>query len=78
MFCVGGLLGSIVFITLVSRFGRLRLIRAITLPQLACFVLVLNADTSLEILLSRLSAGFAAGAVFVTLPPFVAEIATDK
>lgn len=78
MYCVGGLAGSLLYGFLVDRIGRLWAIQTIALTQVASFVVIIIADTSTEILIARFLAGFADGAIYIAVPMFVSEIASNK
>lgn len=78
MYCVGGLVGSLLYGFLVSRIGRLWAIQTTALTQMVSFVLIIIADTSAAILIARFLAGFVDGAIYVTVPMFVSEIANNK
>lgn len=78
IYCVGGLVGSLLYGFLVGRIGRLWAIQTTALTQMVSFIVIIIADTSAAILIARLLAGFADGAVYITVPMFVSEIASNK
>lgn len=77
MYCVGGLIGSLIYGFINDKIGRKNSITTAAIPQIISFVLVATAKNSLMILLSRVCIGFCVGSLFISLPLFVSEISED-
>lgn len=78
MYSVGGLIGSLLFSYLVGKFGRKLTVQAIAIPQIISYILTGAANNVSMLMLARVFAGISGGALFVTVPLFVSEIAQDE
>jgi predicted MFS family arabinose efflux permease len=74
MYSVGGLFGSLIYGFVCNRIGRKMALNTIVLPQVISYLLIVFAENSMMILISRIFSGFSGGALFVTVPLFVSEI----
>uniref|UniRef100_A0A1B0CNS5 Putative facilitated trehalose transporter tret1 n=1 Tax=Lutzomyia longipalpis TaxID=7200 RepID=A0A1B0CNS5_LUTLO len=72
---LAGIIGTIVFGWLVDRIGRKYSVYIGTIPNIIAWLLIPLANNVIYLYISRVFSGIAAGAVFVTVPLFVAEIA---
>lgn len=78
IYSVGGLIGSLMFTLIADRIGRKPAVGTIAIPQIISFIFTGCAQNVMQLMLARFFAGISTGAVFVTIPLFVSEIAQDE
>ncbi|GAB0086684.1 hypothetical protein DMENIID0001_007910 [Sergentomyia squamirostris] len=72
------IIGSVVFGWLVDRIGRKYALYIGAIPNIVTWLLIPFANNVIYLYISRAFSGIAAGAMFVTVPLFVAEIAENS
>jgi MFS family permease len=75
MYSLGGLVGSLSYGYVCDKIGRKMALNTIVVPQVIAYLLIGLSQNSMMILISRLFSGFSGGALYITVPLFVSEIA---
>ncbi|XP_031634634.1 facilitated trehalose transporter Tret1-like [Contarinia nasturtii] len=78
LMCLGALVGNSFFGTISSKFGRKIGMLSLTLPTIIAWTLVIFAQNVYYLYASRAINGFVGGGVFVIIPVYLSEIASDR
>lgn len=78
LICLGGLIGNFLFGFIAIRFGRKIPLLFLTIPIIVSWLLILFAQNVYYLYASRWLNGFAGGGIFVVVPAFLSEIASDR
>ncbi|XP_037957110.1 facilitated trehalose transporter Tret1 [Teleopsis dalmanni] len=78
MFCVGGLLGTVIFAWAADKVGRKRSLLLTAVPSLIGWVIIPFAVNPTHLAISRLFGGLTSGGIFAVIPIYITELAEDK
>lgn len=76
--CIGGVLGCIVFGSILTKIGRKRSLMVVAVPQLVNWLLKLFGDHVYHLMVARFLVGFSSGGIYICIPVIVAEIADSR
>lgn len=78
LLAAGGCIGTFLFGAFANYWGRKPVLIALAVPQLVCMTLIAVGSNYIYIYVARLLSGIAAGGIYIIIPIFVNEIASDK
>lgn len=76
--CIGGVVGTIIFGSIVDVWGRKRVMICMAIPQLVANILLIVGTNHYYIYVARILFGAAAGGVFLMVPIYVSEISFER
>ncbi|XP_031625980.1 facilitated trehalose transporter Tret1-like [Contarinia nasturtii] len=78
LICAGGLVGNIVYLFVLNKFGRKNPILFLAVPAIFSWLFIIFAENVYWLYASRILCGFVGGALFISVPVFVSEICQDE
>lgn len=78
LICIGGLIGNLCFGYITANFGRKQPLMFIAIPCIISWLLIWFAQNVYYLYCARALSGFVGGGVFVMVPLFLSEIASDR
>ncbi|XP_055309204.1 facilitated trehalose transporter Tret1-like isoform X2 [Sitodiplosis mosellana] len=78
LICAGGLMGNIVYLWALDKFGRKKPIMFLAFPTILSWTFIIFAKNAYWLYISRVLCGFIGGGLFISIPIFVSEICSDS